>query len=292
MDIWNSELEISREREIKSKDYISAGEIGMPFLDRWLKMKGTPPTNPFDTRVLRIFACGSEFHHIIRKVFEKTGILINAEQYVEIPATGKTLKVLGYYDIKIGGFSDWEIAKENIKNSDLSDITKEISYKLIEQFKIEYPLGLAETICEIKSINSNAFWHRKDYIAQGYKHHQLQLWTYLKAANINQGKLFYISKDDLTLEECPIFLDNKELAKDWQEDVETMTKYYKENIKPERENDVVFDKDKEKYQQNWRIGRSVYLTHITGKTKEQWEKETMSEVRKLNKELKEKKKNA
>lgn len=271
-DIYNNEKS-EEERKIKSKDYISAGEIGFPFLDRWLKMKGVKPSNPYEPRVKRIFNAGNAFHDTVKETFKKLGILVDTEQYIEIPATKKTLKIIGYYDARVK-IKDWNKVELS------SESRKQLAEKYTLKPNVEY-------LVEIKSINSNAFWYHKNFIAQGYKHHQFQLYTYLKATNIQQGKLLYISKDDLTLEETPIFLNNEKLAQEWQKDVETITYYYKNNIKPKKEADLIFNRTRNRYEKNWRVGRSLYLTYITGKTKKEWEDETTLKVKAFNKKLKE-----
>jgi hypothetical protein len=287
--IWNGQLE-QEQRSAKMRDYISAGDLGGSFLDRYYKMMGIEPTNPYEPRVLRIFSAGNEFHHLIDTVFRKIGILKSCEKYVEIPEDEERLKVLGYYDALIGGFSDWDLARERVKESDLSDFVKSASLALIDNFENRLPNGLEEVLCEIKSINSLAFWNRKNYLGVGYPHHRLQLYTYMKATGIKKGILLYVSKDDLMLEECPIIMPNPVLEEEWQNDVRTMTKYYRNKIVPEKEPDVVFNKDRKRYEVNWKLLRSPFLTKITGMKKEDFEKEVKQKVKEKNKEMKEKKK--
>lgn len=286
--IWNDCL-IQEQRQTKARNHINASDLGGTFIDRYYKMKGTEPTNPYDTRILKVFAAGNEFHHLIKKVFEKIGILKDGEKYIEIPETKDILKILGYYDMKIGEFDNWHIAKQRIKEYGFSEAIEQISLKLIDYFESQYPQGIEPQIIEVKSINSNAFWSKKDYIGTGYEHHKLQLYTYLKATGINKGTLLYISKDDLTLQEGLILHPNESLEKIWLDDVKTMTEYYRKNIIPPIEPDYIFNQKSRKYEVNWRIARSPYLTLISGKSKEDWEKEVKEIVKNKNKEFKIKK---
>ena len=286
--IWNDCL-IQEQRQTKARNHINASDLGGTFIDRYYKMKGTEPTNPYDTRILKVFAAGNEFHHLIKKVFEKIGILKDGEKYIEIPETKDILKILGYYDMKIGEFDNWHIAKQRIKEYGFSEAIEQISLKLIDYFESQYPQGIEPQIIEVKSINSNAFWSKKDYIGTGYEHHKLQLYTYLKATGINKGTLLYISKDDLTLQEGLILHPNESLEKIWLDDVKTMTEYYRKNIIPPREPDYIFNQKSRKYEVNWRIARSPYLTLISGKSKEDWEKEVKEIVKNKNKKIKIKK---
>lgn len=288
-EAWNKELEAER-RDIKERNYINASDLGGSFLDRYYKMKGIQPSNPYESRVLRIFAAGNEFHHLLQKVFEKIGILKSKEKLVIIPEADKTLKVLGYYDMELGGFADWNEARKRIKEYGFSVFIEAASLRIIDIFEKEFPKGLDPILCEIKSINSNAFWAKKDYIGAGYPHHKLQLYTYLKALNLPEGRLLYVSKDDLSLQEGLVMLDSKELAEEWNKDIETMTDFYRKDIVPPKEDDIVFNEEKKRYEINWRVARSPYLTKITGKSKEEWEKETRSKVNFKNKEFKGRKK--
>ena len=283
--IWNESLEKGK-YEIKSRNYISASDIGKSMLDRWLKMKGTPETNPYDTRVLRIFAAGNEFHHLIRKVFEKIGLIIDAERYSEIPENEKHLKILGYYDLKLGGKVNVEEAEKRIREYGFSEFIESKALFLLHYFAEKYPNGLNQVIAEVKSVNSNAFWSKKDYLSEAYPWHILQLYTYLKALNIPEGKLLYISKDDLSLVEHSVLYPTNSLEDRWNEDVEKITVHYLENTEPKAEPNIVFNQRKGKaglWEVNWMLARSPYLTKITGLSSTDWEKKAKEAMKAKNK---------
>jgi len=112
-------------------------------------------TNPFEPRVLRIFAAGDEFHHLMKMVFKKVGIFVNSQddldekgeaQFSVIEPTDKTLKILGKYDLKAGGMPDLEKAKKFIEESDFSDFVKEKSKKIAEYFANKFADGLKPMI--------------------------------------------------------------------------------------------------------------------------------------------------
>jgi hypothetical protein len=284
--VWN-ETHQSEKSVGKVRDYISAGDIGKPLLDTYLKMKGITPTNDFDDRVLRIFEAGNEFHWLMRKLFERIGILIDCEQYVEVPATDETVKVLGYYDLRIGGRVNLAQAEKAIKEQEFSPFVEGKAIEIARAFEKKYPKGFKPVICEVKSINSMAFWSKKNFIGQGYEHHRLQLYTYLKAMEYQRGVLLYISKDDLTLEECLMYHPNEPLEKIWQKNVKDISYYYLNNIEPPKEDDMVFNKGKKKWELNWKVGRSPYLTKITGfKDQKEWESKYRIELKEKNKEFK------
>ena len=284
--LWNESLEQER-YEVKERNYINASDIGKSMLDRFYKMKGIPETNPYDYRVLRIFAAGNEFHHLLKKVFEKIGILIDSEQRIEIPATEKTLKIVGYYDLNLGGKINTEQAEKRIKEYEFSFYVEQKALRLAHYFKEKYPQGFEPTICEIKSVHSNAFWSKKYYLAEAYPWWKLQIYTYLKALNISEGRLFCISKDDLSLIEYIIRYPDKILEEKWVKDVEAISNYYLKNIEPPKEPEIIFNETKKKYVINWMLARSPYFTKITGFTDtEVWGEELKEKIKQLNKSKK------
>lgn len=309
--IWNDISNMER-KEPKQRDYISFGDVGKKdYWSRYMKMTGVPESNPPDTRVMRIFQAGHEFHDLIKTVFKKAGIFINSQdddkegqpQFTIIEGTDKILKQLGKYDILVGGKPDKEKAFKWIEQSDLSDFMKEKAKKITEFFADKFPNGLKEMIYEIKSINSTAFWGKKDYLYEAYPHHKLQLWGNLKGNNISEGRLLYVSKDDLSVAEFPIFLNDKNLEREYMKDVEAMSYYIMNKIEPPKPSYVVFNKrkiysfqnDKKKYkikgsyEINWEVIRSSYFTKMTGlKTDKELEMLVKDEISEKNKKIKQK----
>ena len=307
---WNDLLESTKRYPAKSRDYISASDIGKDFWGRYQKMTGTETTNPFSDRTLRIFAAGDEFHHLIKNVFQALGIFINSQddededgrnQWSIIPATLKTLKVLGKYDALVGGKVNIEQTKETCERMQLSDFIKIRTIRMAEFLAEKYPDGLPELLYEVKSINSMAFWNKKDYLSNAYPHHILQCYAYLKANNKPEGRLLYISKDDLMMAEIPVYLNDPKLEKIFQEDVAKMTYYLLNQIEPPKPKDIIYNEkkklrfqvDKKKqvitgcYDYNWEVSRSQYFKKLTGvETEKQWKSNCQVELSEKNKGLK------
>ena len=293
-EIWNETLLIQQgERKYEPRDIIWASEIGSPFIDRWLKMNATPVTNPYLPRTLRIFEAGHLFEWIVERVLRKTGLLIDTQQKAYFrpedypPEYGNLLGVWGRYDIEAGGKPDYQKALEFIKNDKLPSLLESIAIKIIEKFQTIYPDGLENLILEVKSVNSLAFWAHLEELMQAYKHHRMQLYTYMRYFK-KDGKIIYISKDDLTIQEVNLSWQDNELANLWQDDITKMTYYHKENVQPPKEPNIVFNERKQEWEINkWKVGRSQFLTLLTGyKTPEEWEEVVQKEVRKKNRELK------
>ena len=158
-----------------------------------------------------------------------------------------------------------------------------------------------------KSVNSNLFWAKKDYLTEAYPHHLLQTYAEMKASGLPEGRILYISKDDLTTAEFGLFLNSPRLEELYEEDVRTMTKYIREGIEPPKPPDIIFDPRKKLrfqyqgkqwtiegcYTENWQIERSMFISKITGikgKTQkevvEKWKSKIKGELKDKNDELK------
>jgi hypothetical protein len=286
-DIWNELL--TEDRPITPRSYIRASEIGKPYLDRYLAMKGVQPTNPFSPRIKRVFDCGLIFEvDVVERMFKLLGILQSAQTEVKYKRDG-LLEVIGHYDHKVGGQINVSQVQESLADPLVSPWMKKRTEKLLEKLMYRYPQGMRTLIAEIKTVNSRSFWSHKNQdpetgFFKGYDHHKLQLYTYLMALQEDEGRVFYISKDDLTLFETSIYLSDQKLADLWEEDIAIMTYYYLANKEPDREPDIIFNEDKGMYEANWKIGRSNYLKLITGfETTDEWESSLYGQLKDKNK---------
>jgi len=311
--IWNNQLTFGREeRKLVKRERIWASEIGKNFYERYLKMNAIKPDFDFDERTLRVFEAGNFFERIVGFVLVSAGILIYDNKWYNIPEDKDHLEVSVKPDFIAGGKPDWERAKKQVSEELLFQIMPNlgrIAEQLVKELSEKYPEGLTERLLEIKSVNSQVFWAKKDYLAEAYPHHIMQCFTGMKATGIKEGGVFYISKDDLTTAEFIIRLDNENLNEIWEKDVRQMTKYIRDGVEPPKPENVVFDEKKklrfqylkEKqvikgcYTKNWEIGWSNYITKITGtKGKDQkdvaekWERSLKDELSEKNGELKKK----
>lgn len=291
----------------KVRDYISPSDIGKNYFERYQKMMGIAQTNPPDARAQRIFATGDMVHDTLKSMIKCTGLFVDSQDdagWTVIPETPTTLKVLGKYDCLVGG-----------KCYDLAQVEAECTRRELNKFFVAKVLAIAkahidkygsvpmeELLYEFKSINSQAFWHKKDYLRKAYPHHELQLYAYLKGNNKPLGRLLYVSRDDWVTQEFPIYLGDEEIEKRLQADLEQMTYYIKNKEEPPKppelvfstEKKISFSKNKVKHKiegawiPNWEIQYSSYLTLITGcKTKNDWLARARVEANALNKVIKE-----
>ena len=272
-------------------------------------MRGIKPDFDYDERTLRKFAAGDFFERMIGYVLITSGLLKHDNKWYNLPPDETHLEVSVKPDFIAGGKPDWEKIKAEIEVNSLFSVLpvfERIVKALVGYLSEKYPEGLGDLLYEIKSVNSQVFWAKKDYLREAYPHHQFQCLTGMKATNLPEGRILYISKDDLTVAEFPVFLDDKELNEKWEEDVVLMTKYIKEGVEPPKPESVVFDPRKKLYFQynkekqviegcwtpNWEVEWSNYLPTITGfKSVEKWKASSKEEARIKNKELKDEYKN-
>lgn len=273
-------------------------------------MTGIKPDFDFPERVLRKFEAGNFFERIIGFVLMSSGILIHDNKPMEIPEDDDHLRISVRPDFVAGGKPDWEKAKKDIEENPLFSLMPalgRIAEQIVAQFSKDYPDGLKKLVFEIKSVNSMVFWAKKDYLRDAYPHHALQCLAEMKAVGLDEGRILYISKDDLTTAEFPIYIDDPELNKLYEEDVRTMTKCIRDNVAPTKPDSVVFDKDKKLrfqfnkkkeiiqgcYCPNWQVEWSNYITQLTGftgKTQEEtvikWKNSLKAEIKEKNEKLK------
>jgi len=274
---WNRVSITERaEKEVKKRDYITFSDVGKAFCDRYLKMDAEKPSNEFSERTLRIFDAGKTVEETVTKALIKAGILNQKQKFVEIPETPDCLKQLGYLDVTVGGHADWDKAVETInrhlndygmKPTDSTEDNKALA--IIEGLRQAYPNGIVdEVLVEIKSINSMAFWGAKNRASggefMGYIWNKLQLFGYMRATGLTKGMLLYVSRDDGVMQEIPVFLNDPELAKIYDEDTKKMTQYYRTRTMPPLEAEVIWDDRALRFNLNWKVERSNYLTRLYG----------------------------
>lgn len=125
----------------------------------------------------------------------------------------------------------------------------EKNHKVEKQVRLEWPeqnvTGYAdavvdeELVYELKSQHSNSL-HRMRKEGGPHVHHQMQLWIAMKILAKKEGRLVYISKDDLTILEYPILITDKWLESKVIKELEILNKAWTEKVAPPVEFD---DKD-------------------------------------------------
>lgn len=258
--IWNKSLEERKERELTPRSHIWATELGGAFIDRFLKMKAIPYTNPPNARSLRKFEAGNMMEWIAELVLRRAGVLVKDQEWLSYQYP-ECLEVTGKLDFLAGGKPDWEKAKAEIEQLNLPDFFGRATGAIISHFAEKYPDGLEKIVLEVKSCGSMMFDRYEQTGAND--HHILQLFHYLKAKNMSEGHIVYISKDDLRMLEIGVF-NSPVVEEKYKEDIGTMTSIWKSEKEPAKEPLVVFGEDFGKFSKNWRVEYSNYLTMLYG----------------------------
>ena len=304
--VWNDQLTFGKkDRKLKPRERVWASEIGKDLYERYLKMTAVPPDIGYNDRTLRKFAAGDFFERIIGFVLISAGLLKADNKWYNIPETDKHLEVSVKPDFIAGGKPNWDRVREDLRNNpffEIMPVLQKISEALVNQLAEKHPNGLKDIVYEIKSINSMVFWAKKDYLLEAYPHHQMQLFTGMKATGIPEGRLLYISKDDLTTEEFIVNLNDPKLIERYEKDLDAITYAIRNKIPPKKPDDIIFDEKKKLrfqylkrqhiiegcYTDNYAVGWSNYLPTITGfKTADKWKDSIKPKIKELNDKLKE-----
>lgn len=284
--VWNRSLEDRPKRKYQPRQRIWASEIKGSFIDRYLKMKGVEPTNPPNARSLRKFEAGNIWEAILSYVLKRAGILLDEQQWLKyqypnlFPVTGKL-------DFLAGGNPDYDRAIKVVDGEFdwLPPSLKRAAMNIISHLREYYPQGLKKIILELKSCSSFMFenYERNNAPAEN---HKCQIFHYLKAKNMTEGHIVYVSKDDARLLEFGIF--NPSYVEDiYKQDIEKITEYVKSGTQPPKEKAVVYSNDLKKFSINYKVTYSNYLTKLYGfKSQHEVEEKYKKTVSKWNRVLK------
>lgn len=289
--IWNDVIGTRSEREVKPRDYIYAGEIGGSVIDTILKMRGEQFTNLPNDRSLRKFFAGDVWEDITKIVLASSGLLINTQEKLEYQYKG-LCAVHGRLDHYAGGIPSVTKAEAYFNgmkklSNDLYDdqnpyesSLENISNRVAQTYLSQFPEGLRKIIIEIKSASAFMFQLRVRRNKPDL-HHALQAFHYLKAKGDEMACIDYVNRDDAMIKEFYIFKNNKELEKIYKSKIEEITKWYKSGEMPPLEQEVVWNGDAFKFEKNWKVEYSNYLSLLyTYKEpedyRERWEKSIAS----------------
>lgn len=276
---WNDQIGVREERPPLARNYIWASEIGGSFVDRYLKMQGVPQTNPPNPRSLRKFLAGNIWEWIIGFVLRRAGILIECQERLEYQYP-ELLKVTGKLDFLAGGQPDWAYAAGHLKALGLPPEMEQASIAIVRHLRDTYGDEPLKTIViEVKSVGSYMFG-RYESTQQANPNHRGQIFHYLKAKDLDEGHIVYVSKDDCRMIECGIY--NPSTAEnEYKADIVQMTEYYNAGEQPPLAPEVLFDDQFFSFRTNWHVEYSGYLTKLYGYDepihyREKWDKTVAS----------------
>ncbi len=255
---WNKALEQVEDRPMKERSHLWASELGKSPVDLWLKLRGTPLTNPPNARSLRKFEAGNVFEWIVSLVLKRAGILKESQKWMSWQYPG-LVEVTGKADFIAGGRAKKDAALEDISQLGLPNVFIKGGTQILEYLE---SLGdLEEMPLEVKSVSSFMF-ESLEKNQSATKIHRLQLTHYLKAMGYKKGRIVYICRDDLRMMEFVVYLEIAE--PEYKEVITNMTNVLQSGVRPDLEKRIVFDEDLGKFAKNFNVAYSGYLTMLYG----------------------------
>ena len=265
--LWNEILDRVDEREATPRDYLWASELGLSDIDIYLRLNGVAPSNAFDSRAKRKFDAGIQWEWVAEIVFRRLGLMLEREMPIKFKIDDDSLEVSGRADIRVGGKINQQQIQEITKALELVGFPGHYTAALAEMEKIileKYGESIfKERLMEVKSASAYMYDAQYKY-GEPAMNHALQCYHYVRGTGIDEGAVFYISKDDSRLSEIPIWVDDPILKEAYESKIKRITYHYKNQIEPEREKLIIWDEDKGRFSDNWNVKYSSYLTFLYG----------------------------
>jgi len=255
--IWNESLPMTQ-REPKERNYLYASELYKPMIDRYLALKGTPPSNVPNEKSFRKFWSGNAWNFIAGLVLHQLGIVQAAEHVVNIEDL--PVPVHGRLDYLVGGIPDYDKARKTISSYPFEKEMMERFMTVINNF--EQTVGHQEIelmVHEIKSCSEFVI----NMINEGghITGHDLQVYHYLKGLNMQRGVISYISKNDSLMGDVIINHPDANLENLYMGDLLLLRGYLDDNTRPEPLSLITFEG---KFKKRLDIEYSNYLTLVYG----------------------------
>lgn len=260
--LWNEnilEIRNGKKRKNEPREILFASELGKSYIDLWYSLKGEEPSNDFTETTLRKFDAGVIWEKVLETIYKRIGILIESQKPLKLEMKN-CLPIWGRIDFLVGGRLDKEKAKNQLE--EVKDLIPENVYSASLNIIEKLPEELKEIILEIKSISSFMF-DKYSTGNQPNSNHRIQLATYLKGLNKDEGHILYICKDDARLLELAIF-NPSSATEELERFVKEFSNYWFNDEIPPKEQEIIFDEEWGKFTLNWKVIYSLYLTKIYG----------------------------
>lgn len=214
-ELINQAVRTNRERKEQRHWFIS--RLGACPTGQYLERLGAEPDAPFTDRLMRVFNVGN--------VFEKWIVDLVADQMV--PFTNDPLLS--------------QVADEAFRLEQKAQWIEEHTQLPVEDVALDIS-GYADLLIEkdgnrilyeIKSKNSRAFWYMVDKGEGANRQHEIQLWVYLNLLDIPEGRLLYVSKDDLTIAEFTVRRDDHKLNIEVAEILAGLNEAWEKKVPPQ-----------------------------------------------------------
>jgi len=125
-------------------------------------------------------------------------------------------------------FEDWLISKIGAGHKVETQVRVESKEHHISG-KVD--LILNDVVFEVKSKHSKAFWWMTKQ-GDAQIQHKMQLWVYLWLLKKEKGRIVYISKDDLAIQEYWVMRDDKELEEMVMNELNILNEAWEQKLPP------------------------------------------------------------
>lgn len=266
--IWNEMIGSDDGRVYQPRERIWASELGKAQVDIWYALRGETPTNPPNVRSRRKFMAGDFWEWFFVRIMMIAGIFQSSQDYIQHQYDG-LLNVSGKLDIKAGGKPDYKKSRENIDaffagdESNFGIKLKKTLNAVVDHLESKFgDRNLKDIIIEVKSCSGMMF-DKYERTGKANPNHVLQLYHYLKGTDMDEGHVFYVSKDDCRVMEFGVWKDSP-VEQDYFNFIKSVSEFHKSNTQPPIEPLVVFDWDDCRFFKNWKVEYSMYLTKLYG----------------------------
>lgn len=261
-EVWNQSLTVRPERPLVPRDYVWASEIGGSMIDRYLKMSGVAMSNAPNSRSLRKFQAGDIWEWLCALVLKRAGILIEAQTKLSFQYPG-LLRTSGKLDFLAGGQPDWKKARREMSGLGLPEMLQNASLAIIDRLETRFGNEPLKTIVlEIKS-TSSFMYAKYEKAKQAGANHRCQAFHYLKAQGLPEAHVVYVCRDDCMLLEFDV-LNPSFVEGEYKADLELITDYVENKTRPDKEQEILFDDRLFRFEKNWKVEYSNYLTMLYG----------------------------
>lgn len=251
--VWNEVISQKDERPSEVRERIYASELGWSMVDTYLKMKGTPPTNPANERSQRKFWAGNFHEEMVAWILKCAGYKFRRQDRMVKTFEG-CLPISGKVDFII----EKGRGEKNIP-ADMPDFLKRLAMALAEM-----PDAEEDTILEIKTLAGRVF-DMVEEKGNAHLHHMKQTWVYRNCAQM-PAVIVYMSRDDERILEFSIDHLDEQLESLVHREVHELTTYYRSNILPPKEKLINFEDGR--FKKNLKVEYSGYLSMLYSRTVE------------------------
>lgn len=184
---------IAEENKEREHPHWHVSSLGSCLTGQYLERLGKKPDKPYDARTLRVFHVGNVFEDWLLNTLERK---LDGSMERQKELIDKDLDIMGHPDAIV-----------------------------------EHETGEKEII-EVKTIHSRGFhWMAKEG-RSGYDHHRLQLWLYLYMTGIEKGRIVYLSKDDLCINEYPVYITDEKAKSEARKNLAILKQAWKDQKPP------------------------------------------------------------